>query len=101
MGRTWLVEVSGLDVMTQGKTKADALSMLEDAVLGLMTSYFNRENTQNIAILAMADHKNAITLTCSDTKLLLAFFLQRQREISGSMIMDRANFAQESTLRLV
>ena len=32
----WLVEVSFLDVMTQGKTRKQALEMLKDAVLELL-----------------------------------------------------------------
>ena len=32
----WLIEVSALDVMTQGRSKKDAYDMLEDALLGLV-----------------------------------------------------------------
>ncbi len=35
-GKFWLVEIPSLDVMTQGKSKKDALRMIEDAVAGLI-----------------------------------------------------------------
>ena len=32
----WLVEISFLDVMTQGRTRKDALEMIKDAVMELL-----------------------------------------------------------------
>ena len=34
-GKFWLVEISALDAMTQGKTRKEALAMAEDLVVGM------------------------------------------------------------------
>jgi predicted RNase H-like HicB family nuclease len=36
----WLVEISFLDVMTQGKTRKDVLEMIQDAVMELLKDSF-------------------------------------------------------------
>jgi predicted RNase H-like HicB family nuclease len=41
--KLWLVEVPSLNLMTQGKTRAEALDMIEDAVTGLIHCYFGSD----------------------------------------------------------
>lgn len=39
-GKFWLVEVPALEVMTQGHSRKEALSMIADAIEGLVDCYF-------------------------------------------------------------
>lgn len=86
-GRYWLVEVPSLDIMTQGKTKADALFMIKDAILEAMHFYFGAESLRKFT-LAVNDYRQGgvIGVTSTDNKLLLALSLRRQRQKSGSTI---------------
>jgi predicted RNase H-like HicB family nuclease len=87
-GKFWLVEVPALNVMTQGKTKKESLEMVEDAVLGLIECYFELEIDESFSI-SIDDQKNGIIgVTASNTKLLLALSLRRQREKSGSTVRE-------------
>ena len=84
----WLVEVPALNVMTQGKTKKECLEMAKDAVLGLIECYFESEIDENFSI-SIDDQKNGVIgVTSSNTKLLLALSLRRQREKSGSTVRE-------------
>lgn len=87
-GKFWLVEVPSLNVMTQGKSRKEALLMLEDALMGLIHCYFERE-AEGFEI-QINDYKDVIGITSPNTKLLLAFSLKRQREMSGSTIQEVA-----------
>lgn len=85
-GRWWLIEIPCLNVVTQGKTKKDALMMIQDAVFELMTSYFNvlSKGFQ----LSIYEYKGScFGLTSNDNKLLLSFLLIRQREGNGFKCM--------------
>lgn len=88
-GKFWLIEVQSLDVMTQGKTRKEALLMLEDAIIGLINCYFKEELSEGFEI-QINDYKDVIGITSTNTKLLMAFSLKRQREISGSTIQEVA-----------
>ena len=39
----WLVEVSSLNIMTQGKTREEALFMIKDAIMEYIRYYFESE----------------------------------------------------------
>jgi len=89
-GKFWLVEVPCLDVMTQGKTREEALFMIGDAIKELMGSYFEKEVGKDFEITVTDYKKEGIGVSANDTKLLLAFSLRRQREISGSTVKEAA-----------
>ena len=78
-GRFWLIEVCALDVMTQGRTRKEALEMLKDAVESLVDrSGFEVDvtlRTKNAVILGTRGGQN--------DKLLAAFFLKQQRAKNG------------------
>ena len=84
----WLVEISFLDVMTQGKTRKEALEMIKDAVLELLKdSYADLLNDRfQLSVHLYGD--GLIGMGASDDKLLFALGLKRQRLRSGSTIRD-------------
>ncbi len=87
-GRYWLIEVPSLNLMTQGKSKKDALAMLEDAVIGLIECYFASQMKRNFDLIINDYEKGVIGVTSNDNKLLLALSLRRQREMSGSTVRE-------------
>ena len=87
-GKFWLVEVPALNVMTQGKTKKESLEMTEDSILGLIECYFESEMDKDFSV-SIDDQKNGVIgVSSSNTKLLLALSLRRQREKSGSTVRE-------------
>lgn len=86
----WLVEVSSLDIMTQGRTKEEALLMIRDAVLDLIHSYFKSEKKRDFDVDVIDYKKGIIGITATDNKLLLALSLRRQREQSGLTVREVA-----------
>lgn len=70
-GKQWLVEVPILDVMTQGKTRKQALNMIIDAISLLVE--------QKRFVKLVQTSSDAFLLSCDDTKKLLAIILKRQR----------------------
>lgn len=87
-GKFWLVEVPILDVMTQGKSKKDALRMIEDAVTGLIECYFEGNRRKKLGVKALLREDDVIGITAKDTKILLALSLIKQREKSNSTIRE-------------
>lgn len=83
----WLVEVAFLDIMTQGKTKKQALQMIEDAVLELLLDSYEEINKK--FNLSVSEYENGVIgLGASDDKYLLALGLKRQRERAGTTIRE-------------
>ena len=87
-GKFWLVEVPALDAMTQGETRKEALSMIEDLVFEMAKSYFKDEVEKDFAVTVIDYKKDGIGVTASDNKLFLALSLRRQREKSGSTVRE-------------
>jgi len=87
-GKFWLVEVPALNVMTQGKTKKECLEIAEAAVLGLIECYFKSEIDEDFSISIDDQQNGVIGITSSNTKLLLALSLKRQRKKSGSTVRE-------------
>ncbi len=83
-GKIWLIEVPSLNLMTQGKSRKDALKMIRDASMGLIECYFESEVGKKFDITVIDYKKDSFGLTSNDNKLLLALSLRRQREKSGS-----------------
>lgn len=90
-GKFWLVEVSALDVCTQGRTRKEALLMIKDAIFELMTSYFSSDTIHNLKLDIVEYSKNLIGIKTSNNNLILSFSLIRQREISRSTIREVAD----------
>jgi predicted RNase H-like HicB family nuclease len=89
-GKFWLVEIPSLDAMTQGKTRKEALFMAKDLVCEMMNTYFESEVGPDFDVTVLSYKKDLIGITASDTKLLLALSLRRQREISGTTVQEAA-----------
>jgi predicted RNase H-like HicB family nuclease len=86
----WLIEIPSLDVMTQGKSREDALEMIKDAIIELIRSYFKSEAGKDFDIAVNDYMKGVIGVTATNNKLLLALSLRRQREKSGSTVREAA-----------
>lgn len=83
----WLVEVSSLNIMTQGETRDEALFMIKDAILEYIKYYF--EGKVEGFDLEINDYKKSIIgISSNNNKLLLALSLRKQREKSGSTIRE-------------
>ena len=82
----WLVEVSSLNVMTQGKTRKEALFMIKEAIMEYIKFYFESEMGE--FSLVVQDKNSIIEITANNNKLLLALSLRRQREKSGSTVRE-------------
>jgi len=84
----WLVEVSFLDVMTQGKTRKEALEMIKDAVMELLKDSYEDFLSKQFHLTVTLYEEGVIGIGASDDKLLFALGLKRQRLRSGSTIRD-------------
>ncbi len=84
----WLIEVSFLDIMTQGKTKKEALAMIKDAVMELLKDSYEDLLHKKFQITVNLYEDDVIGLGASDEKLLFALGLKRQRLRSGSTVRD-------------
>lgn len=82
----WLVEISFLDVMTQGKTRKDAVGMIKDAVMELLKDSYVVPKEFELTVNLYEN--GVIGMGASDEKLLFALGLKRQRLRSGSTIRD-------------
>ena len=89
-GKFWLVEVPSLNLMTQGKTRKNALEMIRDAAIGLIECYFESKVEKGFDIALIDYKKDSFGITSNDNKLLLALSLRRQREKSGSTVREAA-----------
>jgi len=84
----WLVEISFLDVMTQGRSRKDALRMIKDSVWELLKDSYEGLVDKRFQLTVNLYENGVIGLGASDDKLLFALGLKRQRMRSGSTIRD-------------
>jgi len=89
-GKFWLAEVPSLDLMTQGKSRKNALDMILDVVMELMRDAFPEKVTKKFGLHLYPYEKNLFGLEATDTRMLLALALRRQREKSGLTIREVA-----------
>ena len=87
-GKFWLIDVPALDAMTQGKTRKEALAMLEDLVFEMTLSYFKEAVGKDFVVVIIDYKKSAVGVTANDNQLLLALSLRRQREKSVSTVRE-------------
>jgi len=83
----WLVEVSSLNIMTQGKTRQEALFMIKDAIMEYIRYYFGSE-VAGFELEVQDYKKSVIGIMANNNKLLLALSLRKQREKSGSTVRE-------------
>jgi len=86
-GKFWLVEVSAVEVMTQGRSRKEALEMIADAIEGLMACYFP-DDAKDFKVSVQDYQKGIIGVSSSNNSLMLAFSLRRQRELSKSTVRE-------------
>jgi predicted RNase H-like HicB family nuclease len=83
-GSFWLIEVSVLDVMTQGRTRREAYAMLKDAVELLV----NREGFE--ASVHVTAGGAPVSLSANDLDQLISLMLRRQHQKHGLTLEDVA-----------
>jgi DNA-binding XRE family transcriptional regulator len=79
--RYWLAEVRDLDVVTQGKSRKDAVAMLADAVESLVS-----RGGFHIEIAVAKDGR--CTVGSSDDTVLIALMLRRLRAREGLSVRE-------------
>lgn len=87
-GSWWFVEIFFLDVMTQGKTRKEALEMIKDAVMELIKDSYEDLLHKQFELSVNLYEDGIIGVGATDDKLLFALGLKRQRLRSGSTIRD-------------
>jgi ribosome-binding protein aMBF1 (putative translation factor) len=80
-GKDWLVEVPMLDVMTQGRTRKEALAMIVDAIESLA-------NKKTFRAKVYQTDEESIEVGSSDIATLTALLLRRQREAHGLSLAE-------------
>lgn len=78
----WLVEIPALDVMTQGRSKKNALFMIKDAIEELVD-----EKGFQVKVVP-AENKNEFIIYANDVAPLVALMLKRQRAKNGLSLAD-------------
>lgn len=86
----WLGEVAFLDVMSQGKTKKEALKMLKGAILELLYDSYQDLIDKRFQVTITPYEDGVVGVGASDDKFLFALGLKRQREKSGTTIRKAA-----------
>jgi ribosome-binding protein aMBF1 (putative translation factor) len=82
-GRFWLVEATMLDVMTQGRSRPEAIRMLKDAIESLV-------DRKGFAVNVYAGKKDELEVEANQTAAMVALLLRRQREKHGLSLADVA-----------
>ena len=71
-GKHWLVEVPALDAMTQGRTRADAVRMIEDLVATMA-------DTDGFSVEVRPGANGLVVVETTEGVTLEALVLRRQR----------------------
>jgi len=82
-GRTWIVEVPALELVTQGTSRSDAMVMIEDAVESLV-------NCEGFKASALPSDGATFLLGANMLAPLLALVLRRQRQAKELSFADAA-----------
>jgi predicted RNase H-like HicB family nuclease len=82
-GALWLVEVPALDVMTQGRTRREALEMIADAIEGYV-------DKRGFSMEVHPGEGDAIEVGSRDVAALTALLLRRRRQASGLTLAEVA-----------
>ncbi|MBN2370843.1 MAG: type II toxin-antitoxin system HicB family antitoxin [Vicinamibacteria bacterium] len=82
-GRFWLVEIPSLDVMTQGRTRSEALVMIADAIEGHV-------DKPGFKITVRSRPDDTFDVGSPDIAALTALLLRRRRQASGLTLAEVA-----------
>ncbi|MBW2260792.1 MAG: helix-turn-helix transcriptional regulator [Deltaproteobacteria bacterium] len=82
-GRHWAVEVSVLDVVTQGRSKSDAYEMIADAIVELV-------DRPGFRVDVHPGRGDYFEVSSNDEVTLVSFCLRRQRMRSGLSLAEVA-----------
>ncbi|MEW6756255.1 MAG: helix-turn-helix transcriptional regulator [Candidatus Latescibacterota bacterium] len=94
-GSWWLIEAPALDVATQGRTRADACRMLEDAVEVLL-------DRPGLKIVVQLEGRGPTAfLSASDPDQLIPLMLRRQRQKRGLTLAEVARRLGASSVNAV
>ena len=83
-GKFWIVEAACLDATTQGRSRKEALAMLEDWVRSSLDSKDYVVNVEHVS-------GNDAVMSVEDPKPLIGLMLQRTRALSGLTYAAVAN----------
>lgn len=75
----WLIEVSFLDVMTQGKTRKDALEMIQDAVMELLIDAYGDCLDKKFKLTTTLHENGIFSLAATNEKALCDLGIKRQK----------------------
>ena len=90
-GRYWAIEVPVLGLVTQGRTKKDALAMIADAIESLV-------NRERFRVEVFPGKGEAFEVGSQDQPALTALLLRRQRVLSGLSLAEVAKRLGASSL---
>ena len=82
-GSHWLAEVPLFEAMTQGRSRREALEMIEDWFVSMV-------NRPGFAVEAMLTGQDEFEVTSNDLKSMISLLLQRLRQESGLSLADAA-----------
>lgn len=82
-GKFWLAEVPILDAMTQGRTRKEALTMVEDLLETLV-------NRPGFSVKVHPGKHGDFEVSSSQTRGLISLLLRRQRQRSGLSLAEAA-----------
>jgi len=82
-GSRWLAEVPLFEAMTQGRSRREALEMIEDWFVSMV-------NRPGFAVEAMPTGQDEFEVTSNDLKSMISLLLQRLRQESGLSLADAA-----------
>lgn len=84
----WVAQCDALAVYTQGKTKKEAIYMLEDAIQQLCKHYYKK----SLKGLVVESKKGETFISSTDINLFFSFILRRVRESLGKSQKDVARW---------
>lgn len=83
----WFVEVPSLDVMTQGKTRKEAILMIQDLIQEMAYSYLHVD-CNSFALSVIEYGKRVIGISSTNSMVIVSLVLKRQRELSQTTIRE-------------
>ncbi len=80
----WLAEVPVLEAITQGRTRKEALEMIEDWFISMV-------NLPGFSVTVDLTDKREFEVGSSDVRSMISLLLQRQRQKSGLSLAEAAS----------
>ncbi|MGB5159747.1 MAG: helix-turn-helix transcriptional regulator [Thermoanaerobaculia bacterium] len=82
-GSHWLAEVPLFEALTQGRTRREALEMIEDWFASMV-------DRPGFSVEALSTGEDEFEVTSTDLKSMISLLLQRRRQESGLSLADAA-----------